>query len=191
MIHSIIIKHLKGYIRKQYLEFLVTNGSETKQFYKYALKFSKKMILYKNLENAENIEGIIGFSNTISVEKDIRRASYPILYIKFIYCKDKQLFELMITNIIKYAVDNNIPRIFIQHSILYDDILINLEFGKGYCGDNCINESICLLCYNNPYNYEPYSYYKDVLDEKSYRTIYCKEYDPNKSYNSTDLFYDL
>jgi hypothetical protein len=185
MVYSILIRHLKGHIRKQYLDFLIKNGYETKQFYKYALKYSRKLFLYKN---GVNIEGIIGFSNTISLEKDIRRASYPILYIKFIYCKDKQLFELMITNIIKYAVDNNIPRIFIQHSILYDDILINLEFDKGYCGDNCINESICLICYNNPYNYEPYSYYKDVLDEKSYRTIYNYEYDPNKLYDSYDDF---
>ena len=44
MTYYIIIKHLKGYIWKQYLDFLIKNGSETKEFYKYAIKYSKKMI---------------------------------------------------------------------------------------------------------------------------------------------------
>jgi len=180
------IKHIKGYIRKQYLDFLIKNGNESYSFYKHSLKFSKKLFIYKT---QENIQGIIGFSNTISLEKSIHIPSYSILYIQFIYCKDKELFEYMIKNISKYAFDNNIPCIFIKHTVLYDDILISLEYDSVDCGYICVNESKCLKCNNNDYSSS--AYYKEVLNVNSNRTIYDNNYNPNKIYNSCDLFYDI
>ncbi len=170
---KVFIKHLKGYIRRQYLEFLVKNGSETRQFYKYALHNSNKLIIYKSNENDEII-GIIGFKHCISLEKCILTPHYPILYIPFVYSINDTVFKYIVDDITEYSLNNNIPCIYFSHIFLYQHILIELNYiNSECCFSFVIGDYDCIKCFHN----DPgLPYHKTILNVNDCRHIYTNEY---------------
>lgn len=165
----IYINNITKNNRKFYLEFLISYGFETYKFYKHAIKYSKKMLVYK--EN-DIIKGIIGFSHNISLEMSKLMPSYCILNIRLIYCNEKQLFEQLLTDITRYAIENRLPCIYINHMKLYDNVIIESEYNKCSCNYICLSSGICIKCYEN--DIFSNSYYKDINDCNINRYIFHK-----------------
>jgi hypothetical protein len=179
-----IIRHLKGYIRKPYLEFLLNNGCETRRFYKHALKIAKKLYIYRD-PNIREIKGILGINDTVSIEKSVTTPMISICFIPFIYCTDDNLFRRMIKDIEEYAMKHGQPWIAMAHMLNNDTMLLEAGYERDEYEDYP-RRIFCAYCeykeYPCVYNVDACSYIKDIFDKKLARIIYCKEYDPNKDY---------
>jgi hypothetical protein len=182
-----IIRHLKSHIRKPYLELLAANGCETRRFYKHALKISKKLYIYRE-PTTQEIKGILGINDTVSIEKCVTTPMIPICFIPFIYCTDDNLFGQMIKNIEDYAMKHGQPWIVIAHMVNNDAMLLEAGYEKDIY-DEYHHRIFCVYCeyeeYPCVYNVDAGTYIKDIFDKKLARIIYCKEYDPNKDYDKS------
>lgn len=162
-IETYFINRLHNNERIFYLNYLLSRGDESYNFYKHSIKFSKKMFIYK-INN--EIKGILGFSHNLSIEKSAARASYSMVHIRLIYCNDKLIFIKMMNDIEKYAMDKKIPLIIINHMKLYDTILLELDYTKYYC--DFIGK--CFNC-KEGYSEEKLSY-KELVDCDTQRFYY-------------------
>jgi hypothetical protein len=180
-----IIRHLKSYIRKPYLELLAANGCETRRFYKHALKISKKLYIYRD-QITRAVIGILGITDTISIEKSVRTPVIPICFIPFIYCTDDNLFRRMIKDIEDYAMKHGQPWIVTAHMINNDAMLLEAGYEKDIY-DDYHHRIFCVYCeyeeYPCVYNVNAGSYIKDIFDKDLAKIIYCKQYDPNIDYD--------
>lgn len=180
-----IIRHLKSHIRKPYLELLAANGCETRRFYKHALKISKKLYIYRETTTQE-IKGILGITDTISIEKSVRTPVIPICFIPFIYCTNDNLFRQMIKDIENYAMKHGQPWIVTAHMVNNDAMLLEAGYEKDIY-DEYHHRIFCVYCeyeeYPCVYNVDAGSYIKDIFDKKLAKIIYHKKYDPNIDYD--------
>jgi hypothetical protein len=181
----VIIRHLKGYIRKQYLEFLVKNGQETYKFYKHALKICRCIYLYR-AKNTNDIKGIFGIYDTVSIEKWVATPVKCICFVSFIYCQDRDLFTHILRDIEQYAHLHGQPFIAFNHMTTYNDILIQSK----YKVDDCSKHTICINCiqrdFGGKYDYKSNSYFKVIFNPELSRKVYDKAYDPNRDYEKEE-----
>ena len=177
-IECVIIRHLKGYIRKRYLEFLIKHGPETYKFYKHALKICRCIYLYKD-KNTNDIKAIFGIYDTVSIEKYVYTPARCICFISFMYCPNTDLFRYLLSDIEQYAHCHGQPLIVFNHMKIHHNILIESHYDI----DDCTTHTTCINC-DQQYNDNTNSYYKVISDVDKSRQIYDKKYDPNRDYDA-------
>ena len=169
-----IIRHLRRKTRGIYLNFLIENGLESRQFYKYALKRAKKLIL---CSQDGVICGIVGFSDSIAIVKSVTIPRWFILDISFIYCIDNMLlFKYMIELMAEYALNHDQCEIIFRH--VHTPVHIESLLAEGY------HSSECQYCSTALNKWSEHDFYKEVSNITTCRKIYDKYYDPNFDYKS-------
>lgn len=180
-IDRIYIRRLKGNDRKQYLDFMINNGYDTKHFYKYALYKSKKMFIYKS-KDTDSIIGIIAWIDNININKYIATPNWFILNVNLVYAIDADIFHIILNDITEYSLQHGQYQIHFTHLTKYSDIL---------CSNHYIISKYdeCIYCciYKDLDIY--HNYCKDIIPLSNARRIYSKEYDCNKNYNASDNIY--
>ena len=174
----ICIKRLKRNNSKVYLNFLIHNNEALKDYYKFAIKHSRKLYVY--IDNiTQEIIGIIGISDTVQLVKWVASPQRLFLEVYLMYVKSIEYIHSIIDSLTSYAFRNRQCRIIFNHITSNDivNVLINNEYEvyNNYTFD-------CEFCRLKEYTNMCNIYYKDISDWNTARIVYCKEYDPNKDY---------
>jgi hypothetical protein len=173
------VRRTKPHIMKYYLDFLIKNGTETEHYYKYMMKKTRKLFVYKNTQK-QTIDGIIGIRDDIEIVKFVHTPMWCNTEIYFTYCSNDSLFRSMLDDLRIYALRNQHVRISFHHMTQYHDIFI--EFGYDAACDSDYDN--CEYCFMFLGKDKYHRYFKDISDINTVRKVYHKQYDPK--YNFAD-----
>jgi hypothetical protein len=173
---QIFIKHLKRHSRQKYLDFLLENGNDEPKFYKYGIKMSRKLFIYKNKQTGE-IKGVVGFSDSIGSNRLTTDPFWLVFRVQFIFCLNTKLFSQILNDMEIYAIKHDQCEIEIEHAPVYDYILLSHNYDYSSKYDSC---TYCFSIYDiNP----SHKYKKDVSDFSTARRVDCKKCGPNRNYS--------